>query len=339
MGNRVVVIGASLSGIQALSQLVSDLPRTFPAPVLIVQHVPAHSPGLLPRILTQAGPLPAIHPEDNEELKAGVIYVAPPDRHMLVQADHIRLSHGPKENLARPAIDPLFRSAALAFGPRVIGVVLTGQLDDGTAGLLAIKDCGGTTIVQEPSEATAPSMPRSALRHVAVDHCCTLAAISQLLEELARDPQPSTPASISQLLDIESRIAAGLFRVVDWRQLEQLGTPSGMNCPDCMAALYELSDHRFLRFRCRGGHAFSPESLLSGQAEAREKLLSAIFSTLLEEATLARRLSEDLDYAADADEVARLKAQVARLELQAEQIGASLRATVGLVTPNPTGTP
>jgi two-component system chemotaxis response regulator CheB len=157
MKGRIVVIGASLSGIDALCRTVKHLPHNFSAPIFVVQHVASHSPGLLPQILSAAGPLPAVHPTNLQPIEPGRIYVAPPDRHMLVKDGVVHLSHGPKENLARPAIDPLFRSAALAYRERVIGVILTGQLNDGTAGLLAVKDRGGTAIVQEPAEATAQS--------------------------------------------------------------------------------------------------------------------------------------------------------------------------------------
>lgn len=190
MKGRIFVIGASLSGIDTLRQLVEKLPANFPAPIFITQHVASHSPGMVPSILSGAGKLPAIHPKNTERIQSGRIYVAPPDRHMLIQKGYIRLSHGPHENLARPAIDPLFRSAAVAYGPAVVGVVLTGQLDDGTAGLLAIKDQGGTTVVQEPSEATAASMPLSAIRHVPIDHRCKVGAMAALFVELAYDDPP-----------------------------------------------------------------------------------------------------------------------------------------------------
>jgi two-component system chemotaxis response regulator CheB len=187
MNGRIIVIGASLSGIDALSKLVGELPADLPAPVLIVQHVASHSPGMLPQILSRAGPLPAVHPKSSTSLEPGRIYVAPPDRHMLVEKGWIRLSHGPRENFARPAIDPLFRSAAMAYGPAAVGVVLTGQLDDGTAGLLAIKDRGGVTIVQDPQEATAASMPRSAMRHVQVYQFCRFSEIARMFTYLSRD--------------------------------------------------------------------------------------------------------------------------------------------------------
>jgi two-component system, chemotaxis family, protein-glutamate methylesterase/glutaminase len=157
----------------------------------------------------------------------------------------------PHENLARPAIDPLFRSAAVAYGPAVVAIVLTGQLDDGTSGLLAIKDRGGTTIVQDPGEATAPSMPLSAIRHVTIDYCCNLADMAALLIKLANDDlEQSAPADLDKLIEIENRIAEGIFSVDDWWGLEQMSVPSGLNCPDCRSALYELNDNRVLRFRC-----------------------------------------------------------------------------------------
>ena len=208
---------------------------------------------MLPQILSKAGSLPASHAQHTERIEPRRIYVAPPDRHMLVRKGYIVLSHGPHENLARPAIDPLFRTAAAAYGPAVVGVVLTGQLDDGTAGLLAIKDRGGIAVVQEPSEATAASMPLSAIRHIAIDHRCTLAAMSALLTTLALDPPGEAPDRSLHLMEIENRIAEGVFNVEDWWNLEQMSEPSGLNCPDCRSALYELSDKRVLRFRCLPG--------------------------------------------------------------------------------------
>jgi two-component system chemotaxis response regulator CheB len=335
MKGRIVVIGASLSGIDALCRTVKHLPHNFSAPIFVVQHVASHSPGLLPQILSAAGPLPAVHPTNLQPIEPGRIYVAPPDRHMLVKDGVVHLSHGPKENLARPAIDPLFRSAALAYRERVIGVILTGQLNDGTAGLLAVKDRGGTAIVQEPAEATAQSMPLSALRHVAVDHHCSVDDLGMLLTTLVSDPPPLDQSAVAPLLVIESRIAEGLFTVDDWWRLEQLSAPSGLNCPDCRAALYRLNDRRILRFRCRSGHAFSAESLMSGQAEARGNLLSSVFGALLEEATLAKELARRPEYAGDQAAAIHLGQQSARLEQQADNVWAWLRETTGLVEPEP----
>ncbi len=336
MGNRLVVIGASLSGIDTLCRLIAALPARFPAPILITQHVASHSPGLLPHILSGAGKLIAVHPKSPEIIEKGRIYVAPPDRHMLVAKGYIRLSHGPQENLARPAIDPLFRSAALAYGPAVIGVVLTGQLDDGTAGLLAIKDRGGTTIVQEPSEATAQSMPMSALRHVPIDHRCKIAEMARLLTELAEDDPAAEPGdSAEALLETENRIADGIFNVDDWWQIEHMSIPSGLNCPTCRSALYEIKDIRILRFRCRSGHGFSALSLISGQADARQNLMSSMFGALIEEITLTRRLLGHPDYSGEPRIAGGLLNRVQDLEKEAAQVCNWLQVMTGLVEIEP----
>jgi two-component system chemotaxis response regulator CheB len=335
MKDRVFVIGASLSGINALSELVAQLPADFPAPILIAQHVASHSPGMLPEILTKAGRLTAVHPTSPTLMEKGRIYIAPPDRHMLVQDGYVRLSHGPHENLARPAIDPLFRSAAAALGPRVVGVILTGQLDDGTAGLLAVKDRGGITIVQDPSEATASSMPRSAIRNVKIDYQCTLAEMGKLFLELANDDPPGDGGQeIGRMMEIENRVAAGVFNVEDWWELEQLSAPSGLNCPNCRSALYELTDKRVLRFRCRSGHAFSALSLLSGQADAREMLLSSAFGAMIEEITLAKRIIDTRRYG-DPAFLNVLKNRVDALEKETVNVCDWLHVMTGLVEPEP----
>lgn len=335
MKGRIFVVGASLSGIDALCELVSKLPPGFPAPIFVAQHVAPHSPGMLPYLLSKAGPLPAIHPKNASLFEAGRIYVAPPDRHMLVQKGYIRLSHGPRENLARPAIDPLFRSAAASYGPAVVGVVLTGQLNDGTSGLLAIKDRGGFTIVQEPGEATARSMPLSAMRHMKVDKVCTLDEMARVFIELANDDPPETAQSLQHLMEIENRIAEGIFSSGDWWALEQMSTPAGLNCPNCRSALYELDDKRVLRYRCRSGHAFSAQSLLSGQADARESYLSSLFGALIEEATMAKRLRREPVFAEDSYSAENLDRRVEALDREANQVSEWLHELVGLVEPEP----
>jgi two-component system chemotaxis response regulator CheB len=185
---RITVIGVSMGGIDALRKLVSGLPGDFPAAVCIVQHTSPQSPGLLADILNRATQLDVVRARDRDALERGRIYVAPPDHHLLVDDGCLRVTKGPKENRFRPAIDPLFRSAAQAFGPRAIGVVLTGLLDDGTSGLAAIKKLGGVAIVQDPADARHPSMPRNALNHVNVDYCVKLADIPGLLSELTSRP-------------------------------------------------------------------------------------------------------------------------------------------------------
>ncbi len=336
MKGRIFVIGASLSGIDALCELVSKLPAKFPAPIFITQHVASHSPGMLPYLLSKAGALPAVHPTNAMIFEPGRIYVAPPDRHMLLANSYIRLSHGPQENLARPAIDPLFRSAAVNYGSAVVGVVLTGQLNDGTSGLLAIKDRGGFTIVQQPQEATARSMPLSAIRHVHVDKVCTLDDMARLFVMLANDDPPAeADDSLQKLMEIENRIAEGIFKVDDWWALEQMSMPSGLNCPSCRSALYELKDQRVLRYRCRSGHAFSAQALLSGQADAREAYLSSLFGALIEEATLAKRLRNEPLFAEDLHTAEELANRVDDLDRQANQVTEWLHAMSGLVEPEP----
>lgn len=185
---RVIVIGASGDGIEAIATILRGLPASFAAPVLVAQHVGRTSAGHLPAILRRAGRLPAIHPHDGQAVVPGVVYVAPPDHHMLVSDGIIRLNRGPEVNHARPAVDVLFRSAAETYGAAVVGIVLTGHLNDGTAGLAAIKARGGIAIIQDPDEAGAPSMPRSALENVAIDHVCGIAEIAPLLVKLVADP-------------------------------------------------------------------------------------------------------------------------------------------------------
>nr|WP_244874073.1 chemotaxis protein CheB [Cupriavidus numazuensis] len=252
-----------MNGIAALSRLVRQLPADFPAPLFIAQHVSPASRGWLPRILSRAGPLPAEHPRDLEPIEAGHIYVAPPDHHLLVGKGYIRLSQGPRENHVRPAIDPLFRSAALSYGNAVVGVVLTGELNDGTAGLIAIKDRGGVAIIQDPLEAASPSMPRSALAHVKADYCCRLDDMAEVLMRLAADDPEPGDCGLDELMAIECRIAADVSGSEDWRRLRELGAPTDLNCPVCQCELYQLPDKRMPRLRCRAGHAFTAQTLLA----------------------------------------------------------------------------
>src|SRR5262245_27288904 len=179
-GHDIIVVGASAGGVEALTQLVRALPADLPASVFVVLHVPAQSPSVLPTILSRVSPLPAVHPEDGEAIQPGRIYVAPPDRHLLVKRGHVRLARGPRENSNRPAVDPLFRTAGRAYGRRVVGVVLSGVLDDGTAGLAAVKMRGGVAVVQGPDEALYPGMPRNAAENVAVDYCLPVGQIAAL---------------------------------------------------------------------------------------------------------------------------------------------------------------
>src|SRR4051812_33241997 len=202
----IIVIGASAGGVETLKQLVAGLPAELPAAVFVVLHVTPNGPGYLPRILEKAGPLPVCSPKDGDGIANGRIYVAPPDHHMLVEPGRLRVVRGPKENRHRPAVDPLFRSAAWAYGPRVIGVVLSGTLDDGAAGLWAIKSCGGVAVVQDPEDALFGEMPASALACVDADHVAPLEEIPLLLAELVRSPATGAhDPAVAEKLKIEDQ--------------------------------------------------------------------------------------------------------------------------------------
>jgi two-component system chemotaxis response regulator CheB len=293
-GHDIIVVGASAGGVEALSELVRGLPGDLPAAVFIVLHVPAQSPSILPQILARAGKLPATHALDGEEIAPGRVYIAPPDNHLLVERGHVRVVRGPKENRCRPAVDPMFRSAALAYGPRVVGVILTGALDDGTVGLRDLKKRGGTTIVQDPREALYPGMPQSALDNVKVDYCLPLAEIAPLLAHLASEPAADEGAyPVPDDLKTEAGIAEqqmGAPELIE--SVEKIGRRSIFTCPECSGTMWELTDGDLLRFRCHVGHAFSAESLMAEQAETLEDALWSAVRALEEKVALARRLAQ-----------------------------------------------
>jgi two-component system, chemotaxis family, protein-glutamate methylesterase/glutaminase len=289
-GHDIIVIGASAGGVEALSVLVGALPAELPAAVFIVLHISADSPSLMPNILRRAGDLPALQPTDGMTIAQGHIYIAPPGQHMLIEPRHIRIVHGPRENRHRPAVDPLFRSAARSYGPRVVGVVITGMLDDGTAGLLAVKQCGGVAIVQNPAEALYPGMPRSALEHVPVDHCVPLAEIAPLLVRLAHEPVDAIDVAPAPS-EIEQEMSVTTMDLAAMTSDDHPGTPSAFSCPECGGVLWELHDGALTRYRCRTGHAYSPESMVAGQSDTLEEALWVALKTLEESLSLSRRLA------------------------------------------------
>jgi two-component system, chemotaxis family, protein-glutamate methylesterase/glutaminase len=291
----IIVVGASAGGVEALLTLVRRLPPTLPAAVFVVLHIPAQSPSMLPQILGRAGTLIAEHGVDNAPIKHGHVYIAPPDHHLLLESDRMRVVRGPKENRHRPAVDPLFRTAARAYGPRVIGVVMTGALDDGTAGLRAIKMRGGIAVVQNPQEALYAGMPQSAVQHVDVDYVMPLAEIGSLLARLVTEPAADEHEfPVPPEMELEARVV-GMDQSVA-HQGEKVGPPSDFSCPECGGVLHELHDGDMLRFRCRVGHAFSSESVLAEQAEALEVALWTALNTLEESASLSRRLMADAQH-------------------------------------------
>ena len=311
---ELVVVGASAGGVAALLKLSSALPAPFPAPILVVLHIGANT-SVLPMLLSAHGNNRAVHAQDGQALEKGTIYVAPPDHHMLVHDGRIRLNRGPKEHHTRPAIDPLFRSAALAHGPHVVGVVLTGRLDDGTAGLKAIKQCGGVTVVQDPAEAEHPGMPRSALQTVAVDHCLPLEGIAAHLHRLVTASAPPVKASTPAAADLAHEVAVFDGQGDPMENLRAIGKPSTLACPDCAGVLWEIEDMEPPRYRCHTGHAFSLRSLEDTQSATTEDALWGAVRALQQREVILRRLAEherkvgaggDADrYEAQADEAAR----------------------------------
>jgi two-component system chemotaxis response regulator CheB len=284
----VVAVGASAGGVEALRSLVGGLPPDYPAAVMVVLHVPRDAPSALSSILDRSGPLPAAVARDNEPLRRGRVYVAPNDRHLLVFDEHLRLTRGPTENGHRPAIDPLFRSVARAYGPRAVGVVLSGARDDGAAGLAGIAAHGGVAIVQEPAEALYPWMPQAALDRVRADHIVPAAKIGGLLAGItAMDLPESAGAQRDALLDTEVAMS-GLAPVTT----DEIGAaPAGFGCPSCGGSLFQIDETPVPRYRCRVGHAWSPESLLDEQAIALEGALWTALRALEEKSALSRRMS------------------------------------------------
>jgi two-component system, chemotaxis family, protein-glutamate methylesterase/glutaminase len=314
--------------------VVAALPADFPVPVCVVIHTAPHAPGIMADVLARETRLRVSHPRDGERLESRHIYVAPPDRHLLVEPDRLRITRGPRENRFRPAIDPLFRSAAQVYGPGTIGVILSGDLDDGTSGLDVIKRLGGVAIVQNPAEALYPSMPQSAIDHVAVDHIASVAELAPLLVDLtavSAEPQPrrAVPAD----LEVEVKIAKEQ-NPVD-AGLEQIGRPSRFACPECHGVLLQLNDSTRIRFRCHTGHAYSVDSLAAAISEGiDESLWNSMRS--LEEArlplqTLAAHVQERHGSAGDAQ---RLLAQAEEARRHSETIRELVNVRAPLATEN-----
>jgi two-component system chemotaxis response regulator CheB len=289
-----IVVGASAGGVEALTTLVRGLGLELPAAVLIVLHVAPDYPSFLPTILSRDARLPVAHAVDGEEITTGRVYVAPPDHHLIIERQHLRLVHGPKENLHRPSIDALFRSAARWAGPRTIGVVLTGARDDGAAGMRAIKQRGGITIVQDPAEAPFPSMPLSVMKRMKVDYSMPLSDIAPLLNKLSDQPtDPEGRYPVPENIEIEARIAQQDIESEELiASVEKIGKVSRLTCPDCNGALWEINDEDMLRFRCHVGHAYSTDSLTDGQGQMLEIALWSAVRTLEEQIMLAKRIIE-----------------------------------------------
>lgn len=290
--DHIVVVGTSAGGLNALTALIQQLPEGFPAPVLIVQHISADASGdVLLDALNKHGKLNCLHAVNGEPVKAGNIYLAPSDHHLMVEKDGcLHVTKGAQENRSRPGIDPLFRSAAVAFGNRVIGIILTGYLDDGTAGLIAIKRCGGTCIVQDPNGADYPDMPKNALNQLKVDYCVSIAEMGGILSKLVtRKPgkQKTIPKDIQREAMIAGRVLSDLAAV------NSLGEQVPFNCPGCGGVLWKVDKGTSLRYRCHTGHAYSAAALLAEQTKKIEETMWTALRMFEEKRNLLTTISKD----------------------------------------------
>lgn len=304
----VVAIGASAGGVEALSNLVAGLSPDLPYAYLATLHMPASAPSVLARIISRKGPLPAVTAEHGTRLEAGMIYVGRPDHHLLVADHQVVLSQGPTENGHRPAINALFRSVAVAFGPRAIGVLLSGVLDDGVLGLEAIRSRGGIAIGQTPEDALFPALPANAANAGALDRQAAAADVGAVLKELAQREIKESPMDPDDSLEFENRIAM-TARFATGPDSQELGPPSGYTCPDCNGSLSKVGEDNY---RCRVGHAWSPDSLLAARDDEIENALWIALRSLQEKAKLARHLAAKAGdglvfqrYTASADETER----------------------------------
>jgi two-component system chemotaxis response regulator CheB len=291
MSNRdIIVIGGSAGATNPLREILGRIPADLPAAVLIVLHIPSRGLGLLSTIASAAGPLPVHQAEDYMPIERGHVYIGVPDHHMILAEGHIRLGRGPRENMTRPAIDPLFRSAAMSYGSRVIGVVLSGLLSDGAAGLNAIKRCGGLALVQDPSDAIADEMPRRALEVTTVDLCVPGGRLGDVLSDLAREQAgPSLP--IPNEVRLEVAIAAG--ERVNSPVLKKFAEPQALTCPSCGGVLSQIRDGQPLRFRCQVGHAYTAEALAKEQEGHVDEALRVALRIIEERAELVSRMADD----------------------------------------------
>jgi two-component system, chemotaxis family, protein-glutamate methylesterase/glutaminase len=304
---RTIVIGASAGGVDALVQLMHDLPADLNACVLVVLHVPATGTSVLPSILDRAGAMEASSAQDGTELAAGRVFVAPPDAHLTISDGQMNLGHGAKENGHRPAIDPLFRSVAEARGSAAIGVILSGALDDGAVGLAVLKEAGGIAVVQDPDDALYPSMPQSALAAVTPDHVVPIAEMADLLCRLVATDPPVRPDGDVGPTAAQEEGEAGDF-----------GEATGLTCPECGGSIWEVGEGAALRYRCRVGHAYSPTTMLAAQGGQLEAALWVAVRSLEERTDLLRRLGGRLPPGSRSRQ--RFEAEAGRLADEAELI-------------------
>jgi two-component system chemotaxis response regulator CheB len=288
----LIAIGTSAGGVEALLELVKHLPPDLPATLLVTIHIPAEVRSELDRLLSHAGKLPAHFARDGERRRLGTIYIAPPDRHLLVDGDRLRLGTGPRENNVRPAIDPMLRSVAVCCGSRAVGVVLTGTLGDGASGLWAIEQCGGLTVVQDPEDAAFADMPLNALNMVTPDRVVSLKGLPALVTELVREPAgPERP--VPDNIAFEVQIASG--ENASMNDMDHIGRRSVLTCPDCHGIMWEIDEGDLVRYRCHVGHAYSAELMNVAIDENLRRALASSLRALEERLALTRNLQHQAE--------------------------------------------
>ena len=289
----IIVVGASAGGITALTELLNSIPKDFKASIFVVLHLSASSPSVLPAILSRAGLLTAIHPVDGEVIKAGLIYVSPPDHHMLLEGNRVLVKKGPKENNFRPSIDALFRSAAYVYGPRVIGIVLSGLLNDGTSGLWSVKRLGGITIIQEPADADFPSMPLNVMEYVKVDYSNRASDMGLLLKKLTTERASKKPKiSKEEMAFLKMEVIISKQDNAFAMGIMNEGELTPFTCPECHGVLVRLIEGKFIRFRCHTGHAYTASALLADLSKSVEETLWQSMRGLEETTLLLNQISE-----------------------------------------------
>jgi two-component system chemotaxis response regulator CheB len=314
-GHDILVIGASAGGVEALQQLVSRIPANYPGTIFITLHMAREGRSVLGTILDRSGPLAATTAEDGAPIKAGRIYVAPPDYHLVIRPNRVNVIRGPKENSHRPSIDVMFRSAAQTYGPRVIGIVLSGFRDDGTAGLVEIKKAGGIAIVQDPAEAAVPHMPQNAAEKVKPDYVLSIGEIPGVLMRLAMEHEVKEDA-------VPAHLEEHLFPQDE--KMDRNGRPSAFTCPACSGTLWELDEEGILRFRCRVGHAYSAETMFASQVENVENSMYAALRALEENSELARRIAKRARSSRQEQLAEKYEAQAEANELHAQLLREAL---------------
>jgi two-component system chemotaxis response regulator CheB len=336
MANRdIVAIGTSAGGVHALRFIISELPGGFPAALLVVTHLPPKLPSSLDSILNQSGAMKASFAQNGEEARHGHIYLAPPDRHLLYDGKLLQLGTGARENFSRPSIDPLFRSLAQCCAHRSIGVLMTGTMGDGSSGLHALGDCGGTTVVQDPEDAAFPDMPANALRKGAVDHITALAGIPALLRDLVHQPaaQKSRPPEHLRHEIEMAKTGRSTIPVMD-----KIGRRSALTCPECDGVLWEIEEGDGLRYRCHTGHAFTADLVNIALEDSVSRALAVALRSFEERAEIARNLERQALVRSQPASARMWRQRIVEIDAEADIIRDAIKRINRLANPMPAET-